>query len=50
MSLLIAHAGIIDFKSIEKSTIDFWKKIIDVNLTGTFINCPFYEKIKKVPL
>ena len=51
IDVLINCAGIIDFKSIEKSTIDFWKKIIDVNLTGTFITCkliaPSMKKNKK---
>ena len=51
IDVLINCAGVIDFKSIEKSTIDFWKKIIDVNLTGTFISCkliaPSMKKNKK---
>ena len=51
IDILINCAGIIDFKSIEKSSIFFWKKIIDVNLTGTFISCkiiaPHMKKNKK---
>jgi len=51
IDILINCAGIIDFKSIENSSIHFWKKIIDVNLTGTFISCkiiaPLMKKHKK---
>jgi len=51
IDILINCAGIIDFKSIENSSIHFWKKIIDVNLTGTFISCkiiaPLMKKNKK---
>ena len=51
IDILINCAGIIDFKSIENSSINFWKKIIDVNLTGTFISCkiiaPLMKKNKK---
>ena len=39
IDVLINCAGIIDFKSIEDSSYVFWKKIINVNLTGTFITC-----------
>ena len=51
IDILINCAGIIDFKSIENSSIHFWKQIIDVNLTGTFISCkiiaPLMKKNKK---
>ena len=54
IDVLIKCAGIIDFKSIEKSTIDFWKKIIDVNLTintgsrdDNKIIAPYMKKNKK---
>ena len=51
IDILINCAGIIDFKSIENSSINFWNKIIDVNLTGTFISCkiiaPLMKKNKK---
>jgi len=51
IDILINCAGIIDFKSIENSSIHFWKKIIDVNLTGTFNSCkiiaPLMKKNKK---
>ena len=55
IDILINCAGIIDFKSIEESSYEFWKKIIDVNLSGSFITCklivPNYERLtKKVPL
>ena len=39
IDVLINSAGIINFKSIEESSYEFWKKIIDVNLNGTFITC-----------
>ena len=51
IDVLINSAGIIDFKSIENTSFKFWKKIIDVNLTGTFITCkllvPTMKKNKK---
>ena len=51
IDVLINSAGIIDFKSIDDSTFNFWKKIIDVNLTGTFITTklivPNMKKNKK---
>ena len=39
IDVLINCAGIIDFKSIEESSYEFWKQIINVNLSGTFITC-----------
>ena len=39
IDILINCAGIIDFKSIEESSYEFWNKIINVNLTGTFLMC-----------
>ena len=47
IDVLINCAGIIDFKSIENSQINFWKKIIEVNLTGTFISCKIIAPLMK---
>jgi|TARA_Y100000294_G_C8518459_1_gene321859 NAD(P)-dependent dehydrogenase (short-subunit alcohol dehydrogenase family) len=51
IDVLINCAGIIDFISIEDSSYEFWKKIIDVNLNGAFITCklivPIMKKNKK---
>ena len=47
IDVLINCAGIIDFKSIEDSSYEFWKKIIDVNLTGAFITCKLIVPIMK---
>ena len=47
IDILINCAGIIDFKSIENTSINFWKKIIDVNLTGTFISCKIIAPLMK---
>jgi len=48
IDVLINCAGIIDFKSIEDSSYEFWKKIIDVNLNATFITCKFIVPTMKI--
>jgi len=48
IDVLINCAGIIDFKSIEDSSFEFWKKIIDVNLSGTFITCKLIVPTMKI--
>ena len=48
IDILINCAGIIDFKSIEDSSYAFWKKIIDVNLSGTFITCKLIVPTMKI--
>lgn len=48
IDILINCAGIIDFKSIEDSSYEFWKKIIDVNLNGTFITCKLIVPTMKI--
>ena len=47
IDILINCAGIIEFKSIENNLINLWKKIIDVNLTGTFISCKIIAPLMK---
>ncbi len=47
IDVLVNCAGIIDFKSIEDSSYEFWKNIIDVNLNGTFITCKLIVPIMK---
>jgi len=39
IDVLVNSAGISEFGSIEQITIDSWKRIIDVNLTGLFYCC-----------
>lgn len=48
IDVLINCAGIIDFKSIEDSSYEFWKKIIDVNLNATFITCKLVVPTMKI--
>jgi|TARA_B110000263_G_scaffold78384_1_gene68370 NAD(P)-dependent dehydrogenase (short-subunit alcohol dehydrogenase family) len=48
IDILINCAGIIDFKSIEDSSYEFWKKIIDVNLNGSFITCKLIVPTMKI--
>ena len=48
IDILINCAGIIDFKSIEDSSYEFWKKIIDVNLNATFITCKLVVPTMKI--
>ena len=48
IDVLINCAGIIDFKSIEESSYEFWKKIIDVNLSGSFITCKLIVPTMKI--
>lgn len=37
IDILVANAGIVDRENLADLTIDNWKRVIDVNLTGTFI-------------
>ena len=48
IDVLINCAGIISFKSIENSSYEFWKKIIEVNLSGTFITCKHIVPTMKI--
>jgi 3alpha(or 20beta)-hydroxysteroid dehydrogenase len=37
LTVLVNNAGIAHFNSLKDSSIDDWQKVIDVNLTGTFL-------------
>jgi len=47
IDILVNSAGIIKLISIYDMTLSEWQKIIDVNLTGTFLCCKYVSKIMK---
>lgn len=41
LDVLINNAGILRDRSIAKMSLDEWRAVIDVNLTGVFLSCKF---------
>ena len=50
LNVLVNNAGVVSFKSIEETTLDEWRWVIDVNLTGTFlVTKHFLPLLKQAP-
>ncbi|MBS3794769.1 MAG: glucose 1-dehydrogenase [Candidatus Thorarchaeota archaeon] len=45
VDILINNAGVYVFKPLTEQTIEDWRKVIDVNLTSTFLGCREAAKI-----
>ncbi len=45
LDILVNNAGILRDRSIAKMTLDEWRAVIDVNLTGVFLGCKFALEI-----
>ena len=41
LDILVNNAGILRDRSISKMSLDEWRAVIDVNLTGVFLGCKF---------
>src|SRR6266849_138143 len=39
VDILVNCAGMADFRKTEDTTLEMWQKVVDVNLTGTFLCC-----------
>ena len=47
LDILVNSAGIIETKSIEDTSFDDWRRIMSVNLDGTFLGCKFAVQAMK---
>jgi len=47
LDVLVNSAGIIETKSIEDTSFDDWRRIMSVNLDGTFLGCKFAVQAMK---
>lgn len=45
VDILINNAGICDDALLQEMSVDQWKKVLDTNLTGTFLCCREFSKI-----
>ncbi len=47
LNVLVNNAGVAFFKGIEETTLDEWRWVIDVNLTGTFLVTKYFLPLLK---
>ncbi|MCD6278696.1 MAG: SDR family oxidoreductase [Desulfurococcales archaeon] len=47
LNVLVNNAGVVSFKSIEETTLDEWRWVIDVNLTGAFLVTKYFLPLLK---